>query len=141
LNHAGIGLYGANNNLIENNEAEGNASAGFFVGFGATGNTLSQNHAEENDGDGILVEADDNVIEQNHSNENGGIGIAIDGDGNTIERNHAKENGVSDIQNTGDNTYTKNKCDSSSGPPVDCGASPSFTHEEITPLAQAQPFE
>lgn len=136
----GIGLYGANNNVLDKNKAEGNSSAGLFVGFGSTGNTLSGNHAEENGGDGISVKASANTITDNHANENGGIGIAIDGSGNVVQKNHARENGVSDIQNIGANSYAKNKCNSSSGPPVDCGASPSFPLRPVGAAPVVDPY-
>ena len=99
-NGVGIGLYGAltTHNVIKKNEAEGNGD-GVYVGSGATLNRLLQNEAHNNANDGILVESDSN----------------------TIRKNDAFGNGNLDIENTGlGNSYNNNKCDTSSGPPVDC---------------------
>jgi parallel beta-helix repeat protein len=105
-NGVGIGLYGAGvtGNSVANNTAKNNGT-GLFVGFGATSNTLSSNKAPNNTDDGIQVDAN----------------------GNTITRNTALGNGNLDIENTGATTYSKNKCNTSSGPPVVCGMPPTAT--------------
>lgn len=102
-NGTGIGLYGAGvtNNTILSNNANTNGN-GLVIDVGASGNTLSRNSARNNTDDGIFV----------------------DGSGNTITRNSALGNGNLDIENMGANTYSNNKCKTSSGPPVDCGTTP-----------------
>lgn len=127
-NAVGIGQYGAAvlNNLLKENRAENNGD-GFYLGFGATLNTLLQNQALNNTNDGIWV----------------------DSDSNTIQKNRAFGNGNLDIENTGaGNTYSGNKCNTSSGPPVDCppttvsSLASTFGQRDSGSLrAAAEPFE
>jgi parallel beta-helix repeat protein len=125
-NAVGIGVYGADatDNLLQKNRADGNGD-GIFVGFDATLNTLLQNLTRNND--------------------NNGIGIASDA--NTIQRNRSLGNGNLDIENTGTgNSYINNRCNTSSGPPVDCptvvmsGANTS-AHAFAPARAAAHPFK
>jgi parallel beta-helix repeat protein len=125
-NSVGIGLYGAAamNNRLQSNRTDGNGD-GIFLGFGTTLNTLLQNQARNNTNDGIWV----------------------DSDSNTIQKNQAFGNGNLDIENTGaGNSYSNNRCGTSSGPPVDC---PSTNLSSLNALTQrlaparaaAEPFE
>jgi parallel beta-helix repeat protein len=118
-NGVGVGIYGgtATGNQVKGNEAENNGD-GFFIGSEATANTLQANSALDNAHDGIWVDADSN----------------------TIRRNRALGNGNLDIENTGSgNTYAGNNCDTSSGPPVDCGAPPTTTGTLRTTSAASRP--
>jgi parallel beta-helix repeat protein len=123
-NDIGISIYGsaATNNVITNNSATGN-TIGFVISSGATNNTLSRNTARNNSQNGINVAAD----------------------GNTITNNIARPNGTLDIENNGINAYTNNKCNTSSGPPVDCGTTPAplAPARRATPgsVHTSQPFE
>lgn len=116
-NDTGIKLIGVAtmNNLLRNNKAEGNGS-GFFLGGGTTLNTLLHNQ--------VL--------------DNSFIGIWVDADSNAIRRNRAFGNGNLDILNIGSgNTYSGNKCGTSSGPPVDCPESSSFSSSSASEVQQS----
>lgn len=125
-NVVGIGLYGATttNNTVRVNTAQGNNAVGYFVGYGSHTNTFMQNQAQDNLGDGFQMISDNNNLERNVARDNDGSGIVVDGAGNTIVSNRALDNGVLDIDNTGANTYSNNRCRTSTGAPVDCGTMP-----------------
>lgn len=101
-NSVGIGLYGTAvmNNRLWKNVADLNGD-GIYLGSGTTLNTLLLNQARNNTNDGIWIDADSNAI----------------------QRNRAMGSGNLDIEDTGTgNAYSNNRCATSSGPPVDCGA-------------------
>jgi parallel beta-helix repeat protein len=69
---------------------------------------------------GILVQADENALLSNRVQRSDGIGIYVAGEANTVEDNVARNSFELDVYNEGDNDYFSNRCDTSSGPPVDC---------------------
>lgn len=133
-NVVGIGLYGATtySNTIERNFTSYNSDTGVFSGFGAYGSDFVNNKAFENE-TGFNLSGDDNLFTRNTAQANTETGILVDGNNNSIIRNQAKYSGLLDIDNTGTNTYNLNKCDTSTGAPVDCGYVPSMPSS--TPLA------
>jgi len=98
---SGIALFGPGvmNNSLRNNYAH-DGGDGFFIGESASLNTLINNQALNNLLDGFLLNSEMN----------------------TLRRNRALGNGELDIEDVlGNNTYIRNECETSSGPPVDCG--------------------
>lgn len=149
-NAVGIGLYGAttSDNTIRVNTAQYNTLTGYYVGYGSHTNTLLQNYAQFNVGDGFQVYADNNSLQSNVARDNDGTGILVDGDGNNVVYNRAQDNGVLDIDNTGANTYSNNRCRTSTGAPVDCGTAVSLpampqimSAAAVSGRAAAQPTE
>ena len=69
------------------------------------GNVLSSNLVSDNEGDGIVVEGNDNTIVDNHCVKNEGSGMTVEGEGNFIIKNYCAGNGqdgvvVSGVFNT-----------------------------------------
>jgi len=126
-NGVGMWLFGGEDNLIRGNLAEKN-DYGYYIGYGGTfRNTFSMNVARANQYTALWVPADENLIDRNLFYANGGNGIEVYGKNNTIRRNVSKSNASYDIYNhytTSGNRYLHNRCDTSSGPPVDCGTTP-----------------
>jgi parallel beta-helix repeat protein len=119
----GIWVSDMHDGVVKNNRVDGSTFDGIALDTGSSGNTIEKNRLTGNDvGIGLYEEAvTGNLIRSNKANGNATNGILTDGaTGNTITKNTAKSNGVLDIDNTGANTYTQNKCKTSSGPPVDC---------------------
>jgi parallel beta-helix repeat protein len=124
-NQTGIGLYGStvSDNVIQRNNTDYNSYSGIYAGYSAYNTTINLNNAYYNEF-GIVVEGDDSELSRNRALWNNDTGMLIDGDGNNIFRNQARSNGAIDIDNIGTNVYSNNRCNTSSGPPVDCGTVP-----------------
>ena len=56
-------------------------------------NTVSDNKAEKNLAEGILIESDDNQVSDNRGRRNGSDGVAVTGGGNTVGGNTFSRNG------------------------------------------------
>jgi parallel beta-helix repeat protein len=124
----GIWLNGTSNARVKNSKVSGSAFDGIALddSFGlVSGNKVDQNQSSNN-GVGIgLYGATGSLIEKNTVNSNGtGIFVGSGASGTNVTGNRAKSNTDLDIENTGANSYSKNKCNTSSGPPVDCGTPP-----------------
>ncbi len=92
-----------------------------------SGNKVDQNQSSQNDvGIGLYgSNVKSNLVEKNTANSNRtGISVGSGASSNNVTGNTAKSNTVLDIKNAGANSYSKNKCNTSSGPPVDCGSVP-----------------
>jgi len=149
----GIWLNGTSNARVKNSKVTGSAFDGIALddSFGPTsGNKVDQNQSSQN-GVGIgLYGATGSLIEKNTANSNGtGIFVGSGASSNNVTGNTAKSNTDLDIENTGANSYSKNKCNTSSGPPVDCGTVPAPIVPNSANAARApghaahiaQPFE
>jgi parallel beta-helix repeat protein len=127
----GIWLDGTSNARIKNSKVTGSTYDGIALDDTdgpASGNKVDKNQSSSN-GVGIgLYGATGSLIEKNTTPSNGtGIFVGFGASGNTVTGNTAKTNSDLDIENAGVNSYSKNKCNTSSGPPVDCGAPPTVT--------------
>jgi parallel beta-helix repeat protein len=124
----GIWLNGTSNARVKNSKVTGSAFDGIALddSFGpVSGNRVDQNQSSQN-GIGIgLYGATGSLIEKNNASSNGtGIFVGYAASSNNVTGNTAKSNTELDIENDGANSYSKNKCNTSSGPPVDCGTTP-----------------
>jgi nitrous oxidase accessory protein NosD len=79
---------------------------------------------------GVLVQGNDSALLANRVQRSDGVGIYIVGEANTVEDNIARNSLDLDVYNEGANDYLDNRCDTSSGPPVDCGSEPAFADIE-----------
>ena len=149
----GIWVISTNNARVKNSKVTGSTFDGIALdnSFGpASGNKVDQNQSSQN-GAGIgLYGATGSLVEKNTASSNGtGIFVGFGASGNNVTGNTAKTNTDLDIENDGANTYSKNKCNTSSGPPVDCGSVPAPLAPNSTNAAKApdsathaaQPFE
>jgi parallel beta-helix repeat protein len=129
-NDVGIWLISTSNARVKNNKVTGSVFDGIAVDDQAgpvSGNKVDQNHSSDN-GVGIGLYGSgvtNNLIEKNTASSNDtGIFVGLGASGNNVTGNTAKSNTDLDIENAGSNSYSKNKCKTSSGPPVDCGTPP-----------------
>jgi parallel beta-helix repeat protein len=128
-NGCGIDITGVTStgNVVRHNRSTLHSQAGYRIRGGASGNTLSRNHAAQNPGHGIrLLDGDNNTVEQNHADHNGIDGIRSDAAsaGNTFARNHMRHNGEHDAHddNRPANTWLRNHCETDFPPGTICGA-------------------
>lgn len=121
-NAVGIDLIGAGaaNNSVDRNALRDHAAAAIQVALGAEQNVLTRNRIQRSGAYGAWIGADDNRIERNHIQHTAGTGLFVAGAGNAVTANHVSHSGALDIENDGANSYQRNRCASSSGPPVDC---------------------
>jgi CSLREA domain-containing protein len=96
-NKDGIEAYASSRNRVEGNNASGNSSAGIAIGDGSLDNAVTANQVNQNDSEGISVEAEaltgpGNRIAQNTASGNSGDGIAVNKAGHTILANTANNN-------------------------------------------------
>jgi nitrous oxidase accessory protein NosD len=98
-NAIGVDVFGtgAIYNEVIDNRIDGSLLAGIQVAFGATRNLLERNRLRGN-----------------------ATGVFVSGDGNEVVGNSVTASDGLDVENVGDNVYGNNRCESSSGPPVDC---------------------
>lgn len=120
FDYAGVYTYGDTNSTLLRNHARRNDEYGILA-YATGGSLVNGNWAYKNPAYGMYIYGDSNTVKNNLTEDNGGVGTTVDGDGNTVIRNSSWRNGGLDIENSGANTYKRNKCDTSSGPPVDCG--------------------
>jgi CSLREA domain-containing protein len=97
-NASGIDLSEATNNRIESNNASGMLGAGIAIDALSYNNTVVNNLASENNGEGIELEGSaldgqTNLIQGNIADGNGGDGIGVYGVGQTLTNNSAQRNG------------------------------------------------
>jgi parallel beta-helix repeat protein len=97
-NKGGIELSESSGNRIEANNASGTLGAGIDIGDISYDNTVIDNSASTNAGDGIAVDGaapfgQGNLLEANTADGNGGDGIAIEGVGHILKDNSAQVNG------------------------------------------------
>jgi parallel beta-helix repeat protein len=136
-NDVGIWLIGANNARVKNNKVTGSVFDGIALDDNLGSEVLSGNRVDSNQlshngtsgsGAGIGLYGSgvtSNLIEKNTASSNDtGIFVGSGASGNKVTGNTAKDNARLDIENAGTNSYSKNKCKTSSGPPVDCGMPP-----------------
>jgi parallel beta-helix repeat protein len=151
----GLWINGTSNARVKNSKVTGSAFDGIALddSFGlVTGNKVDKNQSSNN-GVGIGLYGagvTGSVIEKNTTPSNGtGIFVGFGASNNTVTGNTAKGNADLDIENQGSNTYSKNKCNTSSGPPVDCGTPPAAAaaNQRQAPttatgvVPEAQPFD
>jgi parallel beta-helix repeat protein len=126
----GIWLVSTSNARVKNSKVTGSTYDGIALddSFGpASSNKVDQNQSSQNDvGIGLYGSGVTNsLIEKNTANSNRtGISVGSGASSNKVTGNTAKSNTVLDIENVGANSYSKNTCNTSSGPPVDCGTTP-----------------
>ena len=97
-NASGISLDSSNDNRIEANNASGTMGTGIEIGALSYRNTVLQNAANQNGGEGITIEdfaavGDGNLLDRNTADGNGGDGIGVFGVGHTVTGNSAQMNG------------------------------------------------
>jgi CSLREA domain-containing protein len=97
-NASGISLDESNDNRIEANNASGTMGTGIEIGALSYRNTVVQNAANQNGGEGIAVEdfalaGQGNLIDRNTAGGNAGDGIGVFGVGHTVTGNSAQMNG------------------------------------------------
>jgi parallel beta-helix repeat protein len=135
----GQGLYGATNSQVDKNTADG-CGIGIALDDSSSGNKVKDNKVENSLGNGMEVAGDSNEIRDNDIEDSSGTGLLVSGDTNTVKKNEVHDSAVLDIDNTGSgNTYADNDCDTSSGPPVDCGTSPTITSLSVGLLSVPVP--
>jgi parallel beta-helix repeat protein len=111
---------GANLNEIEHNLLRDNTLVGVQVAFGADANALLRNAVQRSGAYGIWVGTNENRITGNHARDTSGVGLHVQGEANQVQRNVVVDSETLDVENAGANGYSGNRCDSSSGAPVDC---------------------
>jgi parallel beta-helix repeat protein len=122
FNAVGVGLYGAGAayNAVEDNVLSFQTEVGILVASLADDNLLVDNVVDRSTGHGIRLESNLNDVSGNRVLRTRGTGLLVSGANNTIEGNRVLDSTVLDIENSGENAFTRNRCESSSGPPVDC---------------------
>ena len=107
----GIQLIFGDNNVLRDNQAEGNILFGFAL-FESSLNTMVGNTAHANDGHGfgIGTNSDWNTVESNTVTDNGGVGILLfEASNNDVRDNSATGNNIGlAVQLGGHNTLTDN---------------------------------
>jgi parallel beta-helix repeat protein len=122
FNAVGVGIYGsgATFNAVEDNTLSSQTEVGILIAVTADDNLLVDNRINASSGHGIQVESNVNDVSGNRVLATTGTGLTVTGMDNTIEGNRVQRSSVLDIENSGENAYTRNRCATSSGPPVDC---------------------
>ena len=97
-NASGISVDESNDNRIEANNASGTLGSGIEIGALSYNNTVVDNAANQNGGNGIAIEdfalaGQSNIVGNNLANGNGGDGIYVAGAGHTLTNNTAQLNG------------------------------------------------
>ena len=97
-NASGISVDESNDNRIEANNASGTMGTGIEIGALSYRNTVVQNAANQNGGEGITIEdfalsGQGNLLDRNTADGNGGDGIGVHGVGHTVTSNTAQMNG------------------------------------------------
>ncbi len=127
---SGIIITGGGTTTITKNEITNPHRFGVLAkDFGGSNSliTITQNLIQDALVAGIDIDtstaaAAKNTISQNTIPDSSVRGILIAGPGNTVQKNTVQGGTGLDIENIGaGNTYKQNICDTSSGPPVDCG--------------------
>jgi parallel beta-helix repeat protein len=122
FNAIGVGLYGpgASFNAVEDNTLSFQTEAGVVLAPEASDNGVVDNAINGTSGQGIRIESSLNDVSGNRVRATQGTGIAVTGSDNTVEGNRVSGSSELDIANSGSNSYSRNRCQSSSGAPVDC---------------------
>jgi nitrous oxidase accessory protein NosD len=111
--------------IVQWNEVVGSTFDGIAIdGQQATtqGNRIIRNRLTENSvGIGIFgANAVANEVLGNRITFSLEVGLYVAGDGNYVAANSVTGSGALDVENIGANGFRGNRCESSSGPPVDC---------------------
>lgn len=98
-------------------------------GINTTGNTLWANDSQKNGLSGIYVRSVNglvtkNTVKNNITLRNSGVGLATEGSLNKVQANTSSLNTILDMSNVGGNLYSKNLCNTHSGPPITCTVPP-----------------
>jgi parallel beta-helix repeat protein len=97
----GSGTSLADGNFVTDEDAQHNGDDGIVVS--GNYNTADRNRQVKfNGGDGIEVSGDRNLLNENTAEENGGHGINLSGNSNTLKKNEVVDNGGGGIHVTGD---------------------------------------